>query len=52
MQRYTIFFTVVEAAHVPGGFSTHHQELKLYTQHLVYADGRKNRLKYVELRQQ
>jgi hypothetical protein len=36
MQRYTIFFIAVEALHVSGGFSAHHQELKLYTQHLVY----------------
>ena len=36
MQRYTIFFIAVKALHVSGGFSAHHQELKLYTQHLVY----------------
>ena len=36
MQRYTIFFIAVNAVHVSGGFSAHHQELKLYTQHLVY----------------
>ena len=36
MQRYTTFFIDVEALHVSGGFSAHHQELKLYTQHLVY----------------
>jgi hypothetical protein len=36
MQRNTIFFIAVNAVHVSGGFSTHHQELKLYTQHLVY----------------
>jgi hypothetical protein len=36
MQRYTIFFIAVNALHVSGGFSAHHQELKLYTQHLVY----------------
>jgi len=28
MQRYTIFFIIVNALHVSGGFSTHHQELK------------------------
>jgi hypothetical protein len=28
MQRYTIFFVVVNALHVSGGFSAHHQELK------------------------
>jgi hypothetical protein len=31
MQRYTIFFINVNAVHVSGGFSTHHQELKNYT---------------------
>jgi hypothetical protein len=36
MQRYTIFFIAVNALHVSGGFSTHHQELKLNTQRLVY----------------
>jgi hypothetical protein len=28
MQRYTIFFTTVNALHVSSGFSAHHQELK------------------------
>jgi hypothetical protein len=28
MQRYTIFFIVVNAVHVSGGFSAHRQELK------------------------
>jgi hypothetical protein len=28
MQRYTIFFIAVNALHVSGGFSTHHQELR------------------------
>jgi hypothetical protein len=37
MQRYTIFFINVNAPHVSGGFSAHHQELKtVHTQHLVY----------------
>jgi hypothetical protein len=32
MQRYTIFFITVNALHVSGGFSVHHQELKtVYT---------------------
>jgi hypothetical protein len=32
MQRYTIFFIAVNALHVSGGFSAHHQELKtVYT---------------------
>jgi hypothetical protein len=29
MQRYTIFFIVVNALHVSGGFSAHHRELKI-----------------------
>jgi hypothetical protein len=29
MQRYTIFFITVNALHVSGGFSAHHQELNL-----------------------
>jgi hypothetical protein len=28
MQRYTIFFIIVNALRVSGGFSAHHQELK------------------------
>jgi hypothetical protein len=28
MQRYTIFFITVNALHVSGGFSAHHQVLK------------------------
>ena len=28
MQRYIIFFIIVNALHVSGGFSAHHQELK------------------------
>ena len=28
MQLYTIFFIIVNAVHVSGGFSAHHQELK------------------------
>jgi len=28
MQRYTIFFITVNAVHVSGDFSAHHQELK------------------------
>jgi hypothetical protein len=32
MQRYIIFFTIVNALHVSGGFSAHHQELKNCTQ--------------------
>jgi len=36
MQRYTISFIIVNALHVSGGFSVHHQELKLsiwYVEH-------------------
>jgi hypothetical protein len=29
MQRYTIFFIVVNALHVSGSYSAHHQELKI-----------------------
>jgi hypothetical protein len=29
MQRYTIFFIAVSAVQVSGGFSAHHQELKI-----------------------
>jgi hypothetical protein len=39
MQSYTIFFIAVNAVHVSGGFSTHHQELKLYIQQLTHASG-------------
>jgi hypothetical protein len=28
MQRYTLLFNTVNALHVSGGFSDHHQELK------------------------
>jgi hypothetical protein len=28
LQRYTIFLIAVNALHVSGGFSAHHQELK------------------------
>ena len=37
MQRYTIFFIIVNALHVSAGFFAHHQELKNCTQHQVYA---------------
>ena len=36
MQRYTIFFITVNALHVSGGYSTHHQELKNCTQSIWY----------------
>ena len=35
MQRYTTFFIAVNVLHVSGGFSAHHQELKLYIHHVV-----------------
>jgi hypothetical protein len=36
MQRYTIFFIIVNALHVSGGFSAHHQELKNCTHSIGY----------------
>ena len=36
MQRYTIFFITVNALHVSGGFSAHHQELKNCTYRIGY----------------
>ena len=36
MQRYTIFFTTVNALRVSGGFSTHNQELKNCTHSIGY----------------
>jgi len=36
MQRYTIFFITVNALHVSGVFSAHHQELKNCTQSMWY----------------
>jgi len=36
MQRYTIFFIIVIALHVSGGFSAHHQELKNCTHSIWY----------------
>jgi len=36
MQRYTIFFIIVNAVHVSGGFSAHHQGLKNCTRSIVY----------------
>ena len=35
MQCYTIFFIIVNALHVSGGFPTHHQELKSIIQWLL-----------------
>ena len=36
MQRYTIFFNIVNAVHVSGSFSAHHQELKNCTHSIWY----------------
>jgi len=36
MQRYTIFFIIVNAVHVSGGFSAHHKELKSFTHSIGY----------------
>jgi len=36
MQRYTIFFIIVNVLHVSGGFSAHHQELKNCTHSTGY----------------
>jgi len=39
MQRYTIYFITVNALHVSGGFSAHHQELKNCTHSICYVPG-------------
>jgi hypothetical protein len=36
MQHYTIFFIIVNALLVSGGFSAHHQELKYCTHSIWY----------------
>jgi len=36
MQRYTIFFIIVNALHVSGSFCAHHQELKNRTHSIGY----------------
>jgi len=36
MQRYTTFFIIVNALHVSGGFSAHHQEHKNCTHSIWY----------------
>jgi hypothetical protein len=36
MQRYTIFFIIVNALHVSGGFCAHYQELKNCTHSIWY----------------
>jgi drug/metabolite transporter superfamily protein YnfA len=39
MQSYTIFFIIVDALHVSGGFSAHHQELKNCKHNIWYVPG-------------
>jgi hypothetical protein len=39
MQRYKIFFIIVNALHVSGGFSSHHHELKNCTHSIWYVPG-------------
>jgi hypothetical protein len=39
MQRYTIFFVIVDALHVSGGSFAHHQELKNCTHSIWYVPG-------------
>jgi len=39
MQRYTIFFIIVNALHASGGFSAHNQELKNWTHSNSYVPG-------------
>ena len=39
MQHYTIFFIILNAVHVLGGFSAHHQELKNCTYSIWYVPG-------------
>jgi hypothetical protein len=39
VQCYTIFFIIVNAVHVSGGFSAHHQELKNCTHSIWYVPG-------------
>jgi len=39
MQRYTMFFIIVNALRVSGGFSAHHQELKNCTHSISYVPG-------------
>jgi hypothetical protein len=39
MQRYTVFFIIVNAPHVSGVFSAHHQELKNCIHSIWYVPG-------------
>jgi hypothetical protein len=36
MERYTMVFVIINALHVSGGSSAHHQELKTVSQHRVF----------------
>jgi hypothetical protein len=38
-QGFTLFFIIVNALHVSGGFSAHHQELKNCTHSIWYVPG-------------
>jgi len=38
MQRYTMLFITINALHVSGSSSAHHQELKLYAQNRVFVE--------------
>jgi hypothetical protein len=39
MQRFTVFFIIVNALHASGGFSAYHQELKNCTHSIWYMPG-------------
>jgi hypothetical protein len=39
MQRYTVSFIIVNAVHVSGGFSAHHQELNYCTHNIWCVPG-------------
>jgi hypothetical protein len=39
MQRYTIFFIIVDAQHISGGLTAHHQALKNCTHSIWYVPG-------------
>jgi drug/metabolite transporter superfamily protein YnfA len=39
MQRYKIIFIIVNALHISGGFSIHHQELKNSKHSMWYVPG-------------
>jgi len=39
MQRYTIFLVIINALHVSGGFSAHHQDLKNCIHNIGYVSG-------------